>query len=353
MNINNIKDSRISDISLLASPKKIKNDLPLSNEIKEFILQQRLDIESIIRGDSKKLLVIVGPCSIHDPKAALEYADYLKSVQDKYKNTLVLVMRTYFSKPRTTIGWKGLVYDPNLNNTFDINNGLKIARETLLNILEKGISCSMEHLDTIIPQYFDDLLSWAAIGARTSESQIHRELASGCSTPIGFKNSTNGNIHIAINAIKSSNLTHHFLGCNDDGDICKITTKGNPYNHLILRGSENGTNYHKENIDEATQKLKENGLNESIVVDASHGNSNKIHKNQINVINSIVKQIIDGNTNIKGVMMESNLLEGKQSIDNKPLVYGKSITDSCINLTDTTMLLNKLHNSIIIRLNKI
>lgn len=334
---------RISNIESLDTPLDIKLKIPIDRNIEKLINSERQKIENIIKGDDTKLVVIVGPCSIHDPDSAIEYSDFILRMREEFKDTLVIVMRTYFSKPRTTIGWKGLVYDPDLNNNFNIKKGICIARRTLINILNKGVPCSMEHLDTIIPQYFDDLLAWAAIGARTTESQIHRELASGCSTPVGFKNGTGGSIELAINAIECSNRPHHFLGCNEQGNISRISTSGNPFTHLILRGSNKQPNYYPEIVEETIKDLKSRGLNDSIFIDFSHGNSQKKHKNQIRVSNNITDQISNGNFSIRGVMIESHLVEGKQSIDNNPLVYGQSITDACINLEDTYLILKKLH----------
>lgn len=334
-----LEDKRVKNKTILISPLELKNQLPISDKTKEFILQSRINIKNILNNENNRLVVIVGPCSIHDYGAALEYAKFLKSQKKKYSSKLEIVMRTYFSKPRTIIGWKGFIYDSHLDGSFNISEGLFLARKLLIEILDLGIACSMEHVDTIIPQYFDDLLSYGAIGARTSESQIHRELASGISTPIGFKNGTSGNIDIAINAIKCANNEHTFLGTNYEGNICSVETLGNPLGHLILRGGTNGPNYYEKNILESIKYLEKSKVNTSIIVDCSHGNSLKKHKNQIIVCENIAKQIKNGNTNIKGVMIESNLLDGNQNIDCKPLIYGKSVTDACINLDDT----DKMH----------
>ena len=341
-----LEDERVKNKTILISPLELKKQLPISDKTKEFILQSRINIKNILNNENNRLVVIVGPCSIHDYGAALEYAKFLKSQKEKYSSKLEIVMRTYFSKPRTIIGWKGFIYDPYLDGSFNISKGLFLARKLLIEIMELGIPCSMEHVDTIIPQYFDDLLSYGAIGARTSESQIHRELASGISTPIGFKNGTNGNIDIAINAIKCANNEHTFLGTNYEGNICSVETLGNPLGHLILRGGNSGPNYYEKNILECVEKLEKNNLNPSLIVDCSHGNSMKIHKNQIQVCDNISNQIKNGNKNIKGVMIESNLVEGNQKIDCKPLIYGKSVTDACVNLIDTEKMLLTLFNSL-------
>lgn len=334
-----LEDDKIKKKTPLLTPKQLKTQLPISEKVKNLVLQTRENIKKILNNEDYRLLVIVGPCSIHNYESALEYARFLKRQKDKFKSGLEIVMRTYFSKPRTTIGWKGFIYDPNLDGSCNISEGLLQARKLLLEILELGIPCSMEHVDTIIPQYFDDLLSWGAIGARTSESQIHRELASGISTPIGFKNGTNGNIDIAINAIKCAKERHTFLGTNCKGRICSVETLGNPLGHLILRGGINGPNYYEKNILESIKYLEKSKVNTSIIIDCSHGNSSKKHKNQIIVCENVGLQIKNGNKNIKGLMIESNLVEGNQNINCKPLTYGKSVTDSCINLDDTQKLL--------------
>ena len=245
----------------------------------------------VLDGKSKKIVVIVGPCSIHDPSAALEYAKFMKTQIDEYQEDLVIVMRTYFSKPRTTVGWKGFINDPDLNNTFQIDKGLYQARKLLLDILDIGVPCAMEQLDTILPQYFNDLLSWSAIGARTTESQVHRELASGVSTPIGFKNSTDGNIKVAIQAVKSSLQSHNFLGCDMWGKICAVRTQGNPYSHVILRGSKLKTNYDKESIKECQKLMLDNSIPQNVIIDFSHDNSQKDFRKQIIVARDVASQI--------------------------------------------------------------
>jgi 3-deoxy-7-phosphoheptulonate synthase len=336
-------DTNISDYAPLPSPNYLKNKLILPNKLYEFVKITRNKIKNILDKKDKRKLIIIGPCSIHDYNVALDYAKFLKSQRDKYNDKIEIVMRTYFSKPRTSIGWKGFVYDPYLNNTNSIESGLTLARELLIKILEIGVPCTMEHVDTIIPQYFDDVLCWAAIGARTSESQIHRELASGISTPIGFKNNTEGNIDVAVNAIQSANNQHCFLGCVSDGKISMISTKGNPYCHIILRGGKNNPNYYEEDVKTTIQKLSEKKLMTSIIIDCSHGNSNKQHKNQLNVCKNICEQM-KTNPDIVGIMVESNLVEGNQKITDNPLVYGKSVTDSCINLVDSEKVFMDLSN---------
>lgn len=343
---NEINNRRIVNMDLLITPEKLINQLSVTRSQCETIHQTRVEIENIIDRTDHRLVVVVGPCSIHDYSVAMEYAQFLVRMREKYKSTLVIVMRTYFSKPRTTVGWKGYIYDPELNGSCQINYGLENGRKLLLEILSMGVPCSMEHLDTITPQYFGDLLSWSAIGARTTESQIHRELASGISSPIGFKNGTGGSIDLAVNAVKSASQPHRFLGCNQRGQISSVETAGNPYCHLIMRGSTEGPNYEPRHINKATQILVTNKLQPNIFVDFSHGNSEKQHKRQIIVCNSISEQIRKGNCNIQGVMIESNLVEGSQSITNSPLVYGKSITDACLNLVDTEQILITLSNAV-------
>nr|QFG74538.1 MAG: DAHP synthetase I family protein [Megaviridae environmental sample] len=338
-------NTNISSFTNLPLPKDIKNIHVCSENIRSFVNKTRESINNILDKKSFKKLVIIGPCSIHDYDSAIEYAKYIKQQREKYKDTLEIVMRTYFSKPRTNIGWKGFVYDPYLDKTNNISAGINLARKLLLEILNLEVPCCMEHVDTIIPQYFDDLLSWGAIGARTSESQIHRELASGISTPIGFKNNTEGNIDSAIQSIKSSRTSHCFIGCLSDGNISMITTKGNFHCHVILRGGRHSPNYYRKNIHETIQKLKANSIVCNIMVDCSHGNSNKQYKNQLIVCKDVCEQM-SNNKDIIGIMIESNLIEGNQDINNKPLKYGQSITDSCINLEDSDTLLDMISRTV-------
>lgn len=347
-----LRNIRVSEVTYLDPPSVIRHELALTSEQEYVVRQSRQEVEAIFEGRSDKLLVVMGPCSIHDPKSAIEYAQYLKEVQERYRDTLVIVMRTYFSKPRTTVGWKGLIYDPDLNGTCRLKKGLRLARQVLLDVLNLGVACSMEHLDTISPQYFDDLLSWAAIGARTTESQVHRELASGISTPVGFKNGTGGSVEMAVNAVEASVKPHQFLGCDSNGNICSIKTEGNEHCHVILRGGSRGPNYHAVTVQATAQMLRERGLPANIVIDFSHGNSQKQHKRQLNVSEDVCGQVAGGDFSIRGIMVESNLVEGKQDIAADPLVYGKSITDACVDLEDSTRILESLAAASIARTNR-
>jgi len=328
------------------TPFELMDTIPLTSQQTQTVLHSRQTIESILEHKSNKLVVIVGPCSIHNDNSAIEYARFLHNMKMKFSDHLEIVMRTYFAKPRTTVGWKGYIYDPELDGSCDVHTGLPKARKLLRDILELGVPCAMEHLDTITPQYFGDALSWAAIGARTTESQVHRELASGVSTPIGFKNGTGGSVDLAINAVKASSHPHRFFGCNQQGQITTVETTGNPHCHIILRGSTQGPNYDWYHVNQTAECLTTHQLPINIFIDMSHGNSQKCHKRQIDVCSSVSHQIATGCTPIKGVMIESNLVEGQQSIENKPLVYGQSITDACVSLQDTEIMLTQLANAV-------
>jgi 3-deoxy-7-phosphoheptulonate synthase len=320
-------------------------ELPLPPTTKEWIAKGRREISAIIRGDDDRLLVIAGPCSIHDVKAAKEYAQKLKEECEKHKQDLLIVMRVYFEKPRTTVGWKGLINDPDLDGTFRINKGLRTARALLLDINNMGVLPACELLDTISPQFFADLVAWGAIGARTTESQVHRELASGMSMPVGFKNGTDGRVDIAIDAIRAASHPHHFLGVTKEGLSAIVSTKGNPSCHVVLRGRHGGTNYEAHHVHQAAQALAAAALPPAILIDCSHGNSQKIHTNQITVAQDICKQVSGGSRNIIGVMLESNLRPGRQDIPPQgpaALAYGISITDGCIGWEDTVPVLDSL-----------
>lgn len=324
----------VNEINQLLPPIDLKKKYVLEPKLEANIKNWRHQIENIINGKSKKLLVIVGPCSIHNPEEALDYAKLLNKLNIKYQDKLFIVMRVYFEKPRTTIGWKGLINDPDLNNTFDINKGLNIARKLLLDINKLGLPVGCEFLDTITPQYISDLVSWGAIGARTTESQVHRQLASGLSMPIGFKNGTGGSIDIAIDALSSAKSKHVFLGVNDEGNASIIKTKGNQNSHIILRGGKNKTNFDSESVKDACELLKLKSHNCKVMIDFSHANSYKNYKNQILAAKNVSEQIKNGSSNILGIMIESNIFEGNQRITDN-LKYGISITDGCVNIEET------------------
>lgn len=334
---------RVIETKALLSPAFLHQQIPITASTAELISTTRKAVSDIIQGKDKRLLVVIGPCSIHDPDAALEYANRLKPLMDAYQQTLCILMRVYFEKPRTTVGWKGYINDPDLNESFNINQGLQLARKLLLEINELGVPTAAEFLDTTIPQYTADLISWGAIGARTVESQIHRELASGLSMPVGFKNGTGGNIEVACEAIKAAINPHHFLGITPQGLAGIIGTTGNPDCHLILRGGKSGPNYDAESVAQAMALLEKQGLQTGLMVDCSHGNSQKDHRKQTVVADSLCKQLLAGQSRLMGVMVESYLVEGRQDLEkDQPLHYGQSITDACIGWEDTLLLLEKL-----------
>lgn len=338
-----LSDVNIVAEDVLVTPEQLHKDLPCPDSASEFIRQSRMTIEQILNRTDPRLLVVVGPCSIHDIDSATEYADRLKSLHDKYKETLFIVMRVYFEKPRTTIGWKGFVNDPDLNDSFKIEKGLRKARELLVSLAKMELPAGTEALDPISPQYLSDLFAWTAIGARTSESQTHREMSSGLSTPVGFKNGTDGSLDIAINAMKSASSPHRFLGINKEGQVTQLTTKGNKYGHVILRGGSE-PNYDSVNVALAEQALIDANLKPSLIVDCSHANSHKNHKLQPLVADNVSKQIAEGNKSIIGLMLESHLNDGNQKLgdDAQKLKYGISITDACINWETTEQLLSTI-----------
>ena len=344
----NTDDIRIDEIRQLLPPSLLLSELPILESSAQLINSTRSDIDNVLNGLSDKLLVVVGPCSIHDQKAAIEYADHVRKWISKYSNDLLIVMRVYFEKPRTTVGWKGLINDPSLDNSFDINNGLKIARSLLSEINEMGVPAGTEFLDAISPQYYADLISWGAIGARTTESQIHRELASGLSMPIGFKNGTGGSIKIAVDGIKAASQPHHFLSVTKQGVSGIVKTRGNKSCHIILRGSSNGPNCDSDSINETSKLLKDNDLPGQLMVDCSHGNSLKDYKRQVSVAENLSEQISNGSKDIASVMIESNLVEGNQKISSNlgDLVYGQSVTDSCVGLEDTDKILSMFADAV-------
>lgn len=337
---------RTTLIENLVSPAELAEQIPLSDQTAEFIIQSRKQIEAIINGEDDRLLVIIGPCSIHDTEAAIDYAKQLKTLHEKYQNELLIIMRVYFEKPRTTVGWKGLISDPDLDKSFHVAKGLNLARNLLMQINELGLPAGTEFLDMVTGQYISDLICWGAIGARTTESQVHRELASALSCPVGFKNGTDGNIQIAVDAIKASSVPHVLYSPDKSGQMCIYQTHGNPYAHVILRGGKT-PNYYREDIANTLAKLKGNDINAGVMIDCSHGNSCKDHRKQIDVAQNIAEQIAQGDKGISGVMIESFLVEGKQSVvPDKPLVYGQSITDACVDLAVSEKMLKMLADAV-------
>lgn len=344
---NTTSNLRVTELRPLMAPDLLLAELPISHKATQTVTNARDNAANIIAGKDDRLLVIVGPCSIHDPKAAMEYAEKLQALSVTLETELQIIMRVYFEKPRTTVGWKGLINDPELNNSFNINKGLKTARELLLNINNLGLAAGTEFLDTIIPQYLSDLVSWAAIGARTSESQIHRELVSGLSMPVGFKNGTGGSVKIAIDAISAAKQPHHFLGVTLTGNAAIVSTVGNPNCHVILRGSTIGPNYDSECVNNVAQMLGSKNIDSKVMVDCSHGNSNKDYKRQAIVIDELCSQMASGSKNICGVMIESNLLAGNQKlVKGQVPQYGQSITDACVDWAETETLLKALADAV-------
>jgi 3-deoxy-7-phosphoheptulonate synthase len=339
-------DKRIYNINVVAqdvllTPEEVKRRVPMTPRAQSTVLDGRLTVENILDRRDHRFVVVVGPCSIHDPAAALDYAQRLKKLGDEVSDTLYIIMRVYFEKPRTTTGWKGLINDPHMNDSFDIEEGLQLARRVLLDINELGLPTGTEALDPISPQYLSDLIAWSAIGARTTESQTHREMASGLSTPVGFKNGTDGGLLVAINALLSVSRPHSFLGIDQDGQVAVIRTKGNRYGHIVLRGGAKGPNYDSVTIALVEKELARNSLPANIVVDCSHANSNKDPSLQPLVMNDVVHQVIEGNQSIVGTMLESNINAGNQPIpaDLSQLKYGVSVTDACIDWASTEKLL--------------
>lgn len=344
----NTDDVRIKEIRELTPPSYLIREFPCGQLVSTTVHLARTAGHEIIHGLDDRLLVIVGPCSIHDPKAAVEYAEKLVDLRRQFADDLEIIMRVYFEKPRTTIGWKGLINDPDLDCSYHINHGLRVARELLLDINELGVPAGTEYLDMITPQYIADLISWGAIGARTTESQVHRELASGLSCPVGFKNGTDGNVKIAIDAINAASHEHVFLSVTKGGHSAIVVTGGNEDCHVILRGGKT-TNYDEKSVSECCEKLQAAGLRPSVMVDASHSNSHKKHKEQLTVVQDICQQISSGNYHIMGVMLESNLVEGNQPLvkgKEQELVYGQSITDACLGWDDTVKAIESLAHAV-------
>ncbi|WP_414551271.1 3-deoxy-7-phosphoheptulonate synthase [Anabaena sp. CCY 0017] len=333
---NKLFNTNIKNSHVLLTPNEVKSKLPLTKEAEHTVLQHRQEIKNILDFQDSRKFIVVGPCSIHDTHAALEYSQRLKVLAERVKDKLLLIMRVYFEKPRTTVGWKGLINDPDMDDSFHVEKGLLTARNLLIKIAELGLPAGTEALDPIIPQYLSELITWSAIGARTTESQTHREMASGLSMPVGFKNGTDGNIQVALNALQSAKSSHNFLGINHKGQVSVFETKGNPYGHVILRGGSQ-PNFEAVNVQLVEEKLKEANLPPRIVIDCSHGNTNKDYTLQPTVLENVIQQIVDGNTSIVGVMLESNLYEGNQPMSGKreELKYGVSVTDKCISWDET------------------
>ncbi len=335
-------DIRILELKELIPPARLIRNFPCTEDMAAFISNTRRALHRILHGIEDRLMVVIGPCSIHDPKAALEYASRLAKVRARLGDMLEIVMRVYFEKPRTTLGWKGLINDPELNGSFKINDGLRIARELLVKINQAGVPAGTEYLDLIIPQYLADLISWGAIGARTTESQVHRELASGLSCPVGFKNGTDGNVNIAIDAVKAAARPHHFLSVSKVGNAAIVSTLGNEDCHLILRGGA-VPNYDAASVAQVGERMSREGLGARLMIDASHANSNKQHERQIPVCANIAERIARGDDRIIGVMVESHLVAGQQSLETgKALRYGQSVTDACIGWEESVSVLDNL-----------
>jgi 3-deoxy-7-phosphoheptulonate synthase len=337
-------DLHVVETRPLLNPSALHSQFPLTDNAAALVFQTRQQICRILSGEDPRLLVIVGPCSIHDEIAAREYGEKLAQLRMELKDRLEIVMRVYFEKPRTTTGWKGLINDPHLDGSYDINAGLKKARKLLLDLAHLGLPAATELLDLIVPQYIADAIAWTAIGARTTESQTHREMASGLSMPVGFKNGTDGSFHSAINAMVTARQSHHFLGINYQGLASIVTTTGNPDGHLVLRGGQQGTNYNAANLSRAADLLARHQLNTRLMVDCSHGNSDKDYKRQPIVLEHLASQVATGTSPLMGVMIESNLVAGKQSIpeDLSQLIYGQSITDACVDIGTTATMLRSL-----------
>ncbi len=343
-----VDDLNIVSQEILISPADIKTALPLSDSAKKVVTEGRETVRNILEGKDHRLIVVVGPCSIHDVEAAKDYAKRLKTLAEELSDTLFIVMRVYFEKPRTTVGWKGLINDPYLDDSFKIQEGLQIGRKLLLDISEMGLPTATEALDPISPQYVQDLISWSAIGARTTESQTHREMASGLSSAVGFKNGTDGGLTVAINALESVSSPHRFLGINMNGQVAITHTKGNPYGHVVLRGGNGKPNYDSVSIALCEQELQSAGVSTNIMVDCSHANSNKNHELQPLVMDNIANQIIEGNQSIIGIMIESNISAGNQKISSNldDLTYGVSVTDACIDWETTERTLTDMANKL-------
>ncbi len=342
------RDVHIQDTTPLVTPTELVNELPITPAVEKVVLEGREQVRNILNREDPRLMIICGPCSIHNKQSALEYAGRLNEMAQKLSDRLLIVMRVYFEKPRTTVGWKGLIYDPHLNDSFDIPEGLRTARSLLLEIGEMGMYAGTEFLDPIVPQYLAGLITWATIGARTTESQIHRQMASGLSMPVGFKNGTDGNAQIAVDAMLSARSPHGFLGLDHEGRTALVRTLGNPDGHLVLRGGSHGPNFGAESVADAKSRLEKAGVRSQLMVDCSHGNSNKDHTRQGGAFKDVVSQKVAGDRDIIGVMLESNLGAGNQAMcaDPAELQYGVSITDACIDWNETEQLLHWAYDAV-------
>jgi 3-deoxy-7-phosphoheptulonate synthase len=344
-----MSDQQVSNLNVLSqdvliTPEALKNEIPLSETAEKTVIEGRRTIQNILDGTDPRLLVVIGPCSIHDVDAAMDYARRLRRLADEVKDSLFIVMRVYFEKPRTTVGWKGLINDPHLNGSFEIEEGLHIARKLLVDLSELGLPLATEALDPISPQYLQDCISWSAIGARTTESQTHREMSSGLSSPVGFKNGTDGSLDVAINALQSVSHPHNFLGINQSGQVAIIRTRGNAYAHVVLRGGNGKPNYDSVSVALAEQELRKAGIQPNIMIDCSHANSNKDPALQPLVMDNVTNQILEGNRSIMGLMVESNIGWGSQKIldDHSQMQYGVSVTDACIDWAATEETLSRM-----------
>ncbi len=342
------QDLNIVSQEVLITPDKLQQELPISDLAAQTVANGRETVRKILNRQDNRLIVVIGPCSIHDPKAAIDYAQRLQKLAEQVQESLYIVMRVYFEKPRTTTGWKGLINDPHMNDSFKIQEGLHVGRKLLLDISELGLPAATEALDPISPQYLQDLISWSAIGARTTESQTHREMASGLSSAVGFKNGTDGGLTVAINALKSVSSPHRFLGINKEGEVSIITTKGNPYGHVVLRGGNGKPNYDSVSVAMCEKELEKAGVSSNIMIDCSHANSNKDHNLQPLVLDNIANQIQEGNKSIIGVMVESNIGAGNQKIPEnlEDLKYGISVTDACVDWETTETMLTSMAEKI-------
>ncbi len=343
---NSASDLRIASFTPLVAPSQLKAEIPVSPQAIDTVVRARAAIEQILAKRDARMIAVVGPCSIHDPEAAFEYARRLAALSPRVQDELLVVMRVYFEKPRTRLGWRGLILDPAMDGSYNIQEGLRRARRILSEINGIGLPAGSEMLDPIVPQYIDDLVAWASIGARTTESQTHREMASGLSMPVGFKNGTDGSIDTAVNALSSSLSPHSFIGIDDNGRTCVVNTTGNGVGHVILRGGRGGPNYHDEHVEEACDQLQKAGIDPSVMVDCSHGNSRKEPARQRKVLESVVRQRLDGRRELVGFMLESNIAPGRQEIPEvlTELTYGVSITDACIGWEETEELLLWTHD---------